>query len=135
MEDPGGVWTGCWGHTVGVVAGETFTMLQCKQLLAQDLAIFEHGVGAVARSPSSNEFSAMVSLAMNIGLGKTNPPAGFLGSTVLRQHNAGNKAAAADAFLLWHKGHVDGELVDLPGLDIRRAAERKLYLTPDTRAA
>lgn len=126
IQDPGGVWTIGWGHTLGVVAGQHITQAQAEALLAQDLANFERGVGAVANSPSSNQFSAMVSLAFNIGM------AAFKRSTALREHNAGNFSGAADAFLLWDKAHVDGQLVVLPGLDKRRAAERELYLTADS---
>ena len=128
-RDPTGLWTIGYGHTVGVTAGERITPAQASALLAQDLAVFEAGVGAVALNPSSNEFSAMVSLAFNIGMGA------FKGSTVLRDHNAGNKAGAADAFLLWNKAHVDGQLVELRGLDVRRAAERALYLKPGVATA
>ena len=128
-QDPTGVWTIGYGHTIGVVQGQQITVDQANALLAQDLAVFESGVGAVAVNPTSNQFSAMVSLAYNIGMG------GFNGSTVLRDHNAGNFAGAADAFLMWDKAHVDGQLVVLPGLDVRRAAERALYLTPDSAPA
>jgi lysozyme len=124
-QDPSGAWTIGYGHTVGVIGGEQITAAQADALLAQDLAMFERGVDALAKDPSENEFSAMVSLAFNIGLGA------FAGSTVLRQHNAGDKPAAADAFRLWNKAHVDGQLVELPGLVARREAERKIYLTPD----
>lgn len=122
-RDIAGVWTIGWGHTGGVYKGQTITVPQAEQLLARDLATAEDFVNA--RGPATdNQFSAMVSLAFNIGLG------GFLGSTVLRQHKAGNFAAAADAFLMWDKAHVDGQLVTVQGLLDRRIDERALYLTP-----
>jgi lysozyme len=65
----------------------------------------------------------MVSLTFNVGM------QGFLGSSVRRLHNAGEFPAAAGAFLLWDKAHVDGQLVTLPGLLNRRRAEEALYLT------
>src|SRR6202035_3888215 len=61
-----------------------------------------------------HQFDALVSLCFNIGAG------GFHSSTVLRQHRAGNYAAAADAFLMWDKDHHDGVLVANPGLLRRR---------------
>jgi lysozyme len=64
----------------------------------------------------------MVSLAFNIG------SRAFRSSTVLRQHRAGNYAAAADAFLMWDKDHQDGQLVVVPGLLGRRRMERAYYL-------
>ena len=70
----------------------------------------------------SRQFDAMVSLCFNIGVGA------FRSSTVLRQHRAGNYAAAGDAFLMWDKDHQDGVLVEVPGLLKRRQIERAFYL-------
>jgi lysozyme len=60
----------------------------------------------------------MVLLAFNIGLSN------FVNSKVLREHNAGNHQAAADAFLMWDK--AGGRVFD--GLSRRRQSERDLYL-------
>ena len=68
------------------------------------------------------QFDAVVSLLYNIGVPN------FLSSSVLRHLNSGNFAAAAEAFLPWNKGRVNGVLTVLPGLVIRRAAERKMFL-------
>ena len=68
---------------------------------------------------TQNMFDACVSLAYNIGV------SGFAKSSVVRQLNAGNKQAAADAFLLWNK--AGGKVVK--GLERRRQAERTLFLT------
>lgn len=67
---------------------------------------------------TQNMFDACVSLAYNIGV------AGFAKSSVVRHLNAGNKSAAADAFLLWNK--AGGKVVN--GLVRRRKAERTLFL-------
>lgn len=74
------------------------------------------------------QFDAMVSLAYNIGNGGAKHQhghKGFDGSSVLREHLAGNYAAAADAFLLWNK--AAGR--ELPALTRRRNEERRLYLS------
>lgn len=63
-------------------------------------------------------FDAMVSLAYNIGAGA------FAKSSVVRHLKAGNKKAAADAFLLWNK--AGGKVLN--GLTRRRQAERLLFL-------
>jgi hypothetical protein len=60
----------------------------------------------------------MVSLCFNIG------PGAFAGSTLVKRFNAGDEPGAADAFLMWRK--AGGKV--LPGLEARRAAERKLFL-------
>lgn len=120
-RDIAGIWTIGYGHTGGVRKGDTITSPQAVILLRQDLALHEAVVDARGAS-TDNQFAAMVSLAFNVGNG------GFLGSTVLRRHKEGNFAAAADAFLMWDKAHVDGQLVVVQGLLNRRKAERKLYL-------
>jgi GH24 family phage-related lysozyme (muramidase) len=39
-----------------------------------------------------------------------------------------NRTKDLDAFLMWDKAHVDGQLVEVNGLKNRRSAERTLYL-------
>ena len=92
---------------------------------------YQLGLKADAISPrfqrpvTLHQGAAMLSLTYNIGTGA------FSTSTVLRDVNAGNLAGAADAFLLWDKGTVDGQLVVIPGLLKRRQAERTVFLTHD----
>lgn len=75
---------------------------------------------AITAPINENEFGAFVSLAYNIG------PGAFKKSSALRLFNAGDKAGAAKAILLWDK--AGGKV--LKGLTRRREAERKLFLTP-----
>ncbi len=123
-QDVAGIWTIGYGHTRGVVPGMTITEAQADQALADDLggaeAVVDDATADVATG--DNRFSAMVSLCFNIG------SANFRASTVLREHRAGAFAAAADAFLMWNKTHVDGVLQEVAGLTDRRTAERALYL-------
>jgi lysozyme len=98
-------------------------------LLVNETGIVALQVSQLCRSDlTDNELSALVSLAFNIG-GEA-----FAKSTVLKLHTAGNKVAAAKAFGLWVKSHVDGKLVTLSGLVSRRAEEAALYLEPETPA-
>lgn len=127
--DLAGVPTIGYGHTQGVFMGMVATEEQATAFLREDIGLICKAVESVAGAPTTDrQFSAMVSLAYNIG------NAGFRSSTVLRQHRAGNLQAAADAFLLWDKATVDGVLITVPGLAARRAAERMLYVTPDQEA-
>lgn len=71
---------------------------------------------------TSNQFSAIVSLVYNIGIGN------FSTSTLLRLLNKGNFSGAADQFLVWNKAMVNGKLKVLNGLTKRRAEERALFL-------
>src|SRR6266566_6783601 len=123
-RDQAGVWTIGWGHTGGVKKGDTITRMQADQLLILDLSDASAEVSARAPLSANNQFDAMTSLTFNIG------KYGFRTSTVLRKYKAGDFSGSADAFLLWDKIHVDGELVFDQGLLNRRRDERKLYLTP-----
>lgn len=120
-----GIWTIGYGHTRGVAPTDVISEAQGEIFLKQDLAAAEDGVNSLLGQfvTTDNEFSAMVPLAFNIGL-----PA-FHSSSVLRDHLANRKSSASRAFLMWDKAHVDGQLVDVPGLYRRRQAERALYLT------
>lgn len=122
--DSVGVATIGFGHTGDdVTEGMQITQAQAQALLEQDLAKFEDGVdNLLTGDTSDNEFGAMVSFAYNVGLGN------FGGSSVLRRHNQGDKAGAADAFLMWNR--AGGQVLD--GLTRRRGEERALYLKPDS---
>jgi lysozyme len=128
-RDVAGIWTIGYGHTGGVYKGDMVTEAEASYLLAQDLAQSEDWIAGRSQSPTDNQFAAMVSLAFNIG------ESGFLNSSVRRYHNTPDYPAAADAFLLWDKAHVDGALVTVAGLLDRRIAERTLYLSPNAAPA
>lgn len=118
---PAGVATIGYGSTgPHVRMGMTITAGEAERLLDKDLSRFEVGVEAMlcGAPTSEDEFSAMASLAFNVGLGR------FATSTLLKRHRAGNKIGAANAFLMWNK--AGGRV--LKGLMRRREAERELYL-------
>jgi len=124
---PAGVWTIGWGTTaeagVGVKPnyGMVITQAQADHYFNLTLEKFIAEMKPHIKRPiTDNEFGAFVSLAYNIGTPK------FNNSSALRFFNAGDKARAADAILLWNKA---GGKVS-PGLVRRRAAERALFLTP-----
>lgn len=129
---PAGIWTIGWGHTgsmdsIGIgrvpVSGDRITQKQADQLFEEDLHVYEKFVSKWVewQYTTDNQFSALVSLAYNIGC------SAFLISTVLQHHNAHNHAQAADAFLLYNKATVKGVKKILAGLVRRRAAEKDLY--------
>lgn len=124
---PAGIPTVGWGHTgPDVSVGMVITQRMAEQLLAGDLLEFEHGVSEAIGdcATTENQFSAMVSLAFNIGVPQ------FKSSTVLRMHKRGSYSAAGAAFLLWVWARVKGKKTRLAGLIRRRNAERNLYLDP-----
>lgn len=71
---------------------------------------------------TQNMFDALISLVYNIGI------MGLKSSSIYRNIKAGRYTAAADSFLLWNKGRVNGDLVVLKGLANRRDKERSLFL-------
>ena len=116
---PAGVWTIGVGHTKGVKPGMVITEERAKELLREDLAEFEAGITKLVRVPlTSNQFSALVSLAFNVGL------ANVASSTLLKKLNEGDYQGAADQFPRWDKARGK----TLAGLTRRRAAERALWL-------
>lgn len=126
-------WSIGYGHFLGKdpsLASKTITREEADRLFRQDIERFERAVSTVAPFATQPEFDAMVSLTYNIGEGNVaTRTGGFAGSTVAKQHNLGNKAAAADAFLMWNKSTgPDGVRAVNPALVKRREKERAVYL-------
>lgn len=126
-KDVAGLWTIGYGHLVkpgerfhpyGTVT--TITEEEASALLEADMNAARNAVASSVRVPiTDNERAALVSLAYNIGGGA------FAGSTLVRKLNAGDKAGAADQFLVW--ANAGGQRVQ--GLANRRASEREVFLT------
>lgn len=118
-------WTIGVGHTSAagapkVVRGMKITKDEADAILSRDLLTFESAVSSAVKVPlSQNEFDALVSLAFNIGAGA------FKKSTLVRKLNAGDRAGAADQFLVWNK--ANGKT--MKGLVNRRKAERAQFLS------
>lgn len=71
---------------------------------------------------TQNMFDALISLVYNIGV------MGLKASSIYRNIKAGRYVAAADSFLLYNKGRVNGRLKYIEGLASRRGKERALFL-------
>ena len=71
---------------------------------------------------TQNMFDALISLVYNIGV------MGLKASSIYRNIKAGRYAQAADSFLLYNKGRINGRLEYIEGLAIRRAKEKALFL-------
>ncbi|MEM8988678.1 MAG: lysozyme [Pseudomonadota bacterium] len=121
----GGQWLIGYGHSRTARAGMVISARRAEELLRDDLRDFEEGVKRLLTVPvNRNEFSAMVSLAYNLGIG------GFKKTAVLERVNAGDRQGAADAFLRHNRARVNGTLKPIPHLTERRAHERALFLKP-----
>ena len=73
---------------------------------------------------NQNMFDALVSLAYNIGVSAL-----ANSNSVTGKIKKGDYKAAADGFLLWNKGRVNGKLQAINGLTRRRKEERELFLS------
>ena len=123
---PAKIWTVGWGNTryedgSPVKKGDKITQERADELFLNILATFEKGVLArVKKEVNDNQFSALVCIAYNIGLGN------FASSTLLKFVNANpSNPAIRDQFMRWNKG---GGVV-LNGLVRRRKAEADLYFS------
>jgi lysozyme len=112
-------WTIGYGHTRSVRRGDTCTEEQATEWLREDLKSAEDAIKhLVDVMLTQNQFDALASFVFNIGA------SAFGSSTLLRLLNKWDYAGAAEQFKRWNRG-ADGPL---PGLVIRRAAERDLFL-------
>ena len=115
---PAGVPTIGFGHVQGVKMGDVITQEQAEEYLKEDLKVYEAHVMSYndKYNWSSNEFSALVSFAFNIG-----------SITQLTARGTRTKEEIADKMLLYD--YAGGRR--LTGLGARRETERELFLTPD----
>ncbi len=112
-------YTICYGHTgSNVQPNSIWTQALCDQTLQSDLnKIVSQLTPLIHVDLNDNEFSAVVSLVFNIGIGN------FKNSTMLKLLNAAATMAAANEFTKWD--HAGGR--EIPGLLKRRLAEQKLF--------
>ena len=118
-QDQVGVWTIGYGHTgPDVQPGLTITEQQAEDLLTGDVGSAASCVNRVVEIElQQDEFDALTDFVFNLGAGA------FEGSTLLRELNAGDFAAAAAQFDLWD--HAGGAVV--AGLLRRRQLESSLF--------
>jgi GH24 family phage-related lysozyme (muramidase) len=122
---PAGKLTIGWGCTEGIRPGDIWTKEQAEAALRRELAKHEAAVmRLVSVNLNENQFSALVSFSYNVGSGNLQK------STLLKKLNKGDYPGAQREFVNWNKATVDGKLVELRGLSIRRAQEATLFATP-----
>jgi len=121
-----GVATIGWGSTIDACGlpvtldHPPITRRYAQKLFDRDLALFGHGVRKlVLFDINKNQYSALVSLAYNIGLGR------FRASTLLSKLNRGDIGGCAGEFWKWRRANG----VILKGLVIRRELEKNMFLS------
>lgn len=125
-RDIAGIWTICQGDTKNVRPGMVETKAGCQKRLEQQL--IAHAAPVLKCTPwlkgEGRDYprAAAVSLAYNVGV------SAYCRSTADKRFDAGNWRGGCDAFLLWTKARVNGKLVEVRGLRLRRERERALCL-------
>ncbi|HEX5149925.1 MAG TPA: N-acetylmuramoyl-L-alanine amidase [Parafilimonas sp.] len=128
-QDSAGIWTIGYG-TISYEDGtpvrqdDVITKERAELLLQKEVKEKSIGVNAAVSTIeiNQNQYDALVSFAYNVGIG------GLKGSTLLKRVKANpSDPAIRDAFMLWDKARVDGQLVVVPGLVNRRKEEADLY--------
>ena len=98
---------------------------RASELLRQRVAEFQQVVNDGVSVPlNQNQNDALVSFVYNIG------GAAFGSSTLLRVLNEGKYDQVPVEMRKWTKARKDGQVVELPGLVKRRAAEGELFTKP-----
>jgi N-acetylmuramoyl-L-alanine amidase len=130
-KDSAGVWTIGYGSILyedasPVRPGDQITRDRAEFLLTEEVNRKSEAVSKAISSVklNQNQFDALVSFAYNVGVG------GFLKSTLLKRVLTDPQdPTIRDAFLMWDKIHVDGELHSSNGLKKRRSDEADLYFS------
>jgi lysozyme len=99
-----------------------FTMEEVDDILKRDLSKFEPGVRSICTVPlSQGMLDALTSFSFNLGTGT------FQRSTLRQKLNRGDKEGASNEFLKYCM--AAGKV--LKGLQMRRIAERELFISKD----
>lgn len=123
--EAGGAWYVGYGHARTAHEGMTIAQEDAERLLREDVEDAGAAVKAVvAADLTPSEYSALVSLAYNLGGGA------FARSRIVERLNAGDRHGAADAFLYYD--NAGG--AEHPGLAARRREERALFLEGEGQA-
>lgn len=118
------VWTVCYGETVGVQPGDSYSEAECAAMLGSRILDYRAGLhsyltdGTLAQRLPATRDAAYSSLTYNIGISAAGR------STAVKRLNAGDVAGGCEAIGWWNK--AGGRV--LRGLVNRRAEERELCL-------
>lgn len=119
--DPPGILTVCYGHTgPDVQAKVLYPMVECKRLLAVDMAQAIDTVDRCAPNAPESVLTAFGDAVYNMG---PTIACDQKNSTAARLLAAGRWYEACRQLVRWDKAKVAGMLVSLPGLTKRRQAE------------
>lgn len=122
-RDPPGILTVCYGHTGSVDPNRQYSVAECRGLLDADMG---QAVDAVTRCvPGAPESVAVAFSDAVFNIGPT-IACDRANSTAARLLAARQWRQACEQLPRWDKARVGGQLVALPGLTKRRAAEQQV---------
>lgn len=128
-KDVAGVWTIGWGtveyeNGAPVKAGQVLAQWKADELLNFEVQSKARSVQNLTSSTilKQCQFDALISFAYNCGI-----PALSGSSLLKRLLKNTTDPTITKCFLLWNKAHVNGKLVEVPGLTARRKSEAWLY--------
>lgn len=130
-QDSANIWTIGYGtikynNGKSVKKGDVITIEEAEQLLTFEIIDKSVSVNAAIKplQLSQNKYNALVSFAFNVGIGA------LINSTLLKRVKVNpDDDTIRDAFMMWDKAHVDGNLVVVEGLSNRRKEEADLYFS------
>lgn len=119
-QDSVGIWTIGYGETGPlIIPGLVWTKEQAEKSFIKRVKEFADRLTKIIfTSLNDNQFSALVSLAYNVGIANVKK------STLLALINLGDYKGASEEFIKWNK--AGGKV--LAGLTKRRQAEKELFL-------
>ena len=124
--DPPGILTVCYGSTTDVVKGRKYSLDECKQRLDTDMMEAVNTVERCVPYLPVHQLAAWSDAVYNLG---PTIVCNKQRSTAARLLAAGQLEAACNQLPRWDKARIAGQMVSLPGLTKRRAAEQRLCLT------
>lgn len=102
------------GESITEREAEAFLTFECNNVGKEVTKLVEVQL-------NQNQFDALVSFCYNVGIGA------FRDSTLRRNLNQGDLQGAAEEFLRWNKGTINGVKQELRGLTRRRTREKQLF--------
>ncbi|HIF9180400.1 TPA: lysozyme [Photobacterium damselae] len=94
-QDVGDVWTACYGETLDIKKGDSFTVEQCNDMLASSLNKHNEPLEKIPQQLPIGVHIAALDFAYNVGVGNLRQ------STLYQYLKNGNYTAACDEFPRW----------------------------------
>lgn len=117
--DAGGKQEIGYGHDLlpGEAWPDGITQAQAQELLIEDVGQCEIAVDRLGWPLTQNQYNALIDFSYECGV------------TALMELASHGQSQVTTQLPRWVHAHVNGQLVELPGMVARRAAEVKLYNT------